>query len=205
MPKAGRSMLKLALESGLLKDDELEAGSVDIHVCNSGYAFRGFLKSFENGDGHVDIYPGLRISQNFFGHKNEMTLYPPRAGLIALKNLIDTMLALSNSDYCESGRLEPSEKSVEKNAMVAEIALSGDRARSWQGPFPDVTECCRCGSPARIAISVSERLNPKDTSDRLLYKAHPNKEHAMWPHDAIAIAIYLCMECLEPTALFNQG
>lgn len=80
--------------------------------------------------------------------------------------------------------------------------------KSWQQAFPKVTECCRCKAEARIAFVAHEGLEEDDRKKEQEYVSHLHVNHAfgkLWLHDACAVAVYLCGECLKPTAICNQG
>ncbi len=74
---------------------------------------------------------------------------------------------------------------------------------SWQKEFPSEAICV-CGGEARIAFVACEE--PGQPVGSYVCDLHENKgKGGFWPHDAIAVAIYLCKECLKPAAIFNQG
>lgn len=80
---------------------------------------------------------------------------------------------------------------------------------SWQADFPEESSCDNCGGDARIAFVVFEdRPEEKVIKDTKyvcqLHHNEPQKE-GYWPHDCIAVAVYLCKKCLKPKALFNQA
>lgn len=83
-------------------------------------------------------------------------------------------------------------------------------SKSWQKEFPEDTKCCKCGGISRIAFVAHEGF---DVDDKPVfprnfeqYVCDLNKETTgYWPHDCIAVAVYLCRDCLAPTAIFNQG
>ena len=100
--------------------------------------------------------------------------------------------------------------SVARELEVAMEVTYGEKGldKSWQMPFPKSTECCRCGGPARIAFVAHECMNGCSGSDEAVWRIHENEGAEgglFWPHDAVAVAVYLCGDCLEPTALFNQA
>ncbi len=76
----------------------------------------------------------------------------------------------------------------------------GEVAQSWQDEFPTVVKCFACGGTARLVLSVCEQDETKYICD--LYK--PQGEE-MWPHDAIAMSVYFCPNCLHPTTKWNQA
>lgn len=73
------------------------------------------------------------------------------------------------------------------------------KVETWQEYFPEVTKCVRCRKPATIILLLNddEGLICEQEIDRNLYK--------IWPHDCCAIALYMCPECGEITALWNQA
>jgi len=76
---------------------------------------------------------------------------------------------------------------------------------SWQGAFPESVPCAYCNTNARLAFVAIERgLAPH------ICNLRPNelmRDGPFWPHDCIAVAVYLCEKgCAEPaTAKFNQA
>lgn len=70
---------------------------------------------------------------------------------------------------------------------------------SFQDPFPP-TVGCPCGQTAFHAFTVAEG-NGKDD---YLYRSKPGGAR-LWLHDACAVAIYFCGECLTPSARYNQA
>ena len=72
---------------------------------------------------------------------------------------------------------------------------------SWQTEFPETTPCCRCNGEARIGFVCQEHQEKEYVSS-----LHPNDgKGGYWLHDACAVAVYFCKECLETTALYNQA
>lgn len=74
--------------------------------------------------------------------------------------------------------------------------------RTWQAPFPETTKCVKCKRKAHIALTYIEPSNSKTDICRQKPKLGGRK---LWLHDCCAIAIYFCENCLNPTALYNQG
>ena len=71
---------------------------------------------------------------------------------------------------------------------------------TFQAPFPKTAKC-ECGGEARIAFVAAEEQG----EDEYVCNLHENEgKGGFWPHDACAVAVYLCRECLKPVALFNQ-
>ena len=83
--------------------------------------------------------------------------------------------------------------------------------KTWQDDFPETTTCCRCDGEARIGFVAHEALDKDDQPvvprDYIQYVTdiRRNSIDGYWPHDCVAVAVYFCRECLQPTALFNQG
>lgn len=75
---------------------------------------------------------------------------------------------------------------------------------SHQTPFPETVECM-CGGIAKPAVSIMEEGTENDHIYDLRNAWEGDKSGNLWPHDATAFTIYLCLKCLEPTALFNQA
>ena len=84
--------------------------------------------------------------------------------------------------------------------------------KTWQGNFPGTTKCCKCGGSARIAFVAHEGM---DKDDKLINPGegiqfvcdlHENEgKGGFWLHDCCSVAVYFCRDCLNPTALYNQG
>ena len=76
--------------------------------------------------------------------------------------------------------------------------------KSWQEPFPEFTECPKCGGfKARIIFVVFEDNPPKEKYVCDLRKNGGKGDY--WVHDCIACAVYLCADCFETTAILNQA
>ena len=87
-----------------------------------------------------------------------------------------------------------------------EIGIGTDGVElSWQADWPTKTECGLCTSEqigkniyARLALVVQEaKENQYVCSIR-------QKTYEIWPHDAIAVALYICPNCGEK-ALHQRG
>ena len=84
--------------------------------------------------------------------------------------------------------------------------------KTWQAEFPETTKCCRCKGEARIAFVAHEGMDkddqpivPRDEAQYVV-DLHDNEgKGGFWLHDCCAVAVYLCRECLKPTALYNQA
>jgi len=79
--------------------------------------------------------------------------------------------------------------------------------KTWQADFPKETHCCRCNGIARIGFVAHERIGPTDQRrQKRVCHLHPNGGKGdYWLHDCCAVAVYFCKDCLETTALYNQG
>ena len=78
--------------------------------------------------------------------------------------------------------------------------------KSWQAKFPEITKCCLCQGEARIGFVAHEGMSVGDRKDTFLCDLHKNGgKGEYWLHDCCAVAVYFCRECLNPTALYNQG
>jgi hypothetical protein len=77
------------------------------------------------------------------------------------------------------------------------------QSETWQSAFPEVTTCkyCGCGDANPMLV-----INDNEGFISLEGKHVPELEpEGFWPHDCLAIALYLCPSCGEITALWNQG
>lgn len=93
--------------------------------------------------------------------------------------------------------------------MKVTIAFDTDETRkiSFQQNFPYVTKCCRCGKRARLGF-VAHEFDEKPIQKGGKYVAQvweTNPPKQLWLHDAVAVAVYFCEKCLEPTAFYNQA
>lgn len=80
--------------------------------------------------------------------------------------------------------------------------------KSWQGEFPDATECVHCGADSRIGFTAFESGDgSRNGAVEFVYDLHKNEPNGdgMWPHDRVAVAVYYCRKCLKATALHNQA
>ena len=74
---------------------------------------------------------------------------------------------------------------------------------TWQEEFPKTTKCVHCKGESRIGFVAGE--GGEEKRGNYVSNLHENKPKSMWLHDACAVAVYFCKECLEPTALYNQA
>jgi len=73
---------------------------------------------------------------------------------------------------------------------------------TWQAPFPQTVECGMCHEDTALPILVINDEEGFISQERVFV---PGLEEGIWPHDCLAIALYLCPKCGEITALWNQG
>lgn len=74
--------------------------------------------------------------------------------------------------------------------------------KSWQKEFEPTTKCHKCGSESRVAFVNYENQETKSK----ICELHKNKgKGEYWPHDMTSTAVYICKNCMEPTAIMNQG
>jgi len=83
-------------------------------------------------------------------------------------------------------------------------------SKTWQAEFPETTKCCRCKGTARIGFVAHEGIDEKVIYPRdfvqFVCDLHENEgKSGYWLHDCCAVAVYFCKDCLETTALYNQG
>lgn len=73
---------------------------------------------------------------------------------------------------------------------------------SYQGEFPQTVKCQKCSKGKALPLLVindDEGLISLEREDVL------HLGEGIWPHDCLAISLYLCPRCGEITALWNQG
>jgi len=77
--------------------------------------------------------------------------------------------------------------------------------KTWQAEFPETTKCHKCKGEARIGFVAHERMSDNDADKPVVCNLHANEGKGnFWLHDACAVAVYFCRECLDTTALYNQ-
>lgn len=74
--------------------------------------------------------------------------------------------------------------------------------KSWQDSFEKTIKCSKCSKKAKIMFVGFENVEKDFICD--LYET-TGKKGGLWLHDACAVAVYLCPNCLEPTTLINQA
>ena len=61
---------------------------------------------------------------------------------------------------------------------------------SHQDPFPEDCRCVKCGKIARFVLVAYEG----SYEDRYISHSRPPHNTYFWPHDAVAFAIYFCID-----------
>jgi len=74
--------------------------------------------------------------------------------------------------------------------------------KTWQEEFPKNVKCHKCKGNARIMFVGFECSEEKYIRD--LHET-TGKKGGLWFHDAVAVAVYACKDCLEAIALVNQA
>lgn len=80
--------------------------------------------------------------------------------------------------------------------------------KTWQTVFPKTASCNMCGGVARIGFVAHEGIDGKDGigPNKAVCSLHDNVGvGGYWLHDCCCVAVYFCVECLNPTALYNQA
>lgn len=85
--------------------------------------------------------------------------------------------------------------------MKTAIGESGLK-ESYQDEFEKEVPCVKCSGVARIAFVAYETGEEKE----LICRLRPNGGKGdFWLHDCCSVAVYLCKDCLEATAIINQA
>ena len=69
---------------------------------------------------------------------------------------------------------------------------------TWQDDFPETIQCS-CGGEGQIAFVAIE-----EDDDEYICNNMP-EDAELWPHDAVAVAVYICKKCMEPISEMNQA
>ncbi len=84
--------------------------------------------------------------------------------------------------------------------------------KTWQAKFKETTTCCWCAGEARIGFVAHEGIDCVFDEEggcdcgATVCRLHENGgKGEFWLHDLCAVAVYFCKDCLETTALYNQG
>ena len=73
-----------------------------------------------------------------------------------------------------------------------------------QMPFEAVIPCPTCGGAAQVMFVGFEDSRDEPCVCDLPVDGTPDKG-CLWPHDCIAVAVYVCRECFATTAKMNQA
>lgn len=68
---------------------------------------------------------------------------------------------------------------------------------TYQSPFPETKKCRKCKVNAPLVFLYNDE-------NKDICQARPAKAK-IWPHDSMAIALYLCPECGNILSDWNQG
>ncbi len=70
---------------------------------------------------------------------------------------------------------------------------------TWQDDFP-VTTSCSCGGQGQIVfVAIEEPDEVESICNNMPQDAN------LWPHDLIAVAVYICKKCMKTISKINQG
>ena len=69
---------------------------------------------------------------------------------------------------------------------------------TYQNPFPTKALCKKCRVKEALPIMLINDISKEICNQR-------PKGVRVWPHDSTAIVLYLCTECGNMTADWNQG
>ncbi len=72
---------------------------------------------------------------------------------------------------------------------------------SHQGDFAN-TMSCDCGGTAPLAFVAYE--DGKKEGKDCVCGQYIVSDDTVWPHDCIAVAVYICTKCMKPIANMNQ-
>lgn len=89
-----------------------------------------------------------------------------------------------------------------KAAMMVTLGEEGLK-ETWQAEFPPTTTCVHCKAEARIGFVAHEGGGEGQQYVCALHSNEPPNK--LWLHDAVAVAVYFCTCCLQPSALYNQA
>lgn len=78
-------------------------------------------------------------------------------------------------------------------------------SETWQEDFKENIPCKKCGENSRILFTAIEN-EESDRYGKAIADIHENmKNGKYWPHDVIAVAVYLCEKCFEANTEINQA
>ena len=79
------------------------------------------------------------------------------------------------------------------------------REYSWQDEFPKTTVCAQKGCKGNCRLAFVGHEDYRKGGRYVCHIYENMKDKKLWPHDCVAVAVYFCEKCLEPTALYNQA
>ena len=116
-------------------------------------------------------------------------------------------LAEPRDDFAERLQIYPPNERVAFRWMshkAMEITKGpGAETKTWQADFPLTVPCCHCSGTAELAFTAFEGQGEDQYLCNL--KKTTGQAGGLWLHDAAAVAVYFCRECLEVTAQYNQA
>jgi len=76
---------------------------------------------------------------------------------------------------------------------------------SYQGDFQPHTRCESCSGTSILMMLIDDNEGLVADQRSCVEKDIVTEKAIIWPHDCMAIALYLCVECGEIKAMWNQG
>ena len=77
---------------------------------------------------------------------------------------------------------------------------------TFQKDWKKKVDCANCKeSKAEFVHAFREEGNAEHVNQNLICEMHKNTLGHFWPHDCIAVGLYLCRQCGKITALWNQA
>jgi hypothetical protein len=76
---------------------------------------------------------------------------------------------------------------------------------SHQAPFPESTKCVHCGGETRHGFTAIEGYSGTPSKGHVCDLHENGGKGDYWLHDCCAVAVYFCKDCLNTSALYNQG
>ena len=94
---------------------------------------------------------------------------------------------------------------------VKTIGQVGVERNTWQADWPEEKQCEVCNETAYLIMAIMEsgdKLicdNKPESVDLTAACTAPLRHARIWPHDAMAAAIYYCPNCWSTEADWNQA
>ena len=85
---------------------------------------------------------------------------------------------------------------LEKRTVFTNVVEQADEM-TYQAPFPASVECLNCKTGMRLMVLI-------DDAAGMISRERPEAVK-IWPHDVVAVAVYLCTGCGEAKADWNQA